>query len=210
MTDSPHPSLPGWVDYARLGHQAGQGGPSSHLDGGCTTCRATADSLSAFADFVSADRRHEPPESLVAEAVALFRGSEPPVRVEAVELDVEVLYDSRLEGAQAGRRSARRPTQLLYQAGRFCLDVQLTREAPSNQVLAVGQIVDVLDKDHLVAGAPLTVASAQDTLVRSFTNEFGEFQVEYVPRGELWLKIVLDDGQAFVIPLPRLSEMETP
>ena len=123
-------------------------------------------------------------------------------------VEARLVYDSSRDPVPAGLRGSYRPSQVLYEAEDYCLDLQLSRDQLRNdytqkRLMLVGQVADRRRPDEPLGYLSVTVEGddAAQTSVRS--NELGEFLLEFDPSEHLRLKIPLEGGKRIELPLPR-------
>jgi len=75
----------------------------------------------------------------------------------------------------------------LYEAGDFALDLRLDQEYGTTTVVLVGQISDRSQPTRKLTNLPVLLMSGGEILTRASSNQFGEFHLEYEPRGRLRL-----------------------
>jgi len=109
-------------------------------------------------------------EALLWPAAALAR----------ITLGARLIFDSFRQPLPVGVRMSQ-PTErrLVYECGGFSIDASfdLKRDPPLIQL--VGQILDVANPDHCLAGIQVVVRGRKGPIAGTLTNEFGEFQVDF-------------------------------
>ena len=123
-------------------------------------------------------------------------------------VEARLVYDSARDPVPAGLRSTYRPSQVLYEAEHYCLDLQLSSDQLRNdftrkRLVLVGQVADRRRPDKPLGHLSVVVEgdNASQASVRS--NELGEFVLEFDPSEFLRLKIPLEGGKRIELPLPR-------
>ncbi|MFB3815432.1 MAG: hypothetical protein ACE14L_15115 [Terriglobales bacterium] len=110
-----------------------------------------------------------------------------------------LVYDSFREPLPAGVRSQQRLSrQALYEAGGFCVDLRLEHEPRGSLVTLVGQVANRKQPGHAVAHVPVVLMAGKQIVGRAFSNSFGEFQMEYAPKGQLRLHIPVVSGRNWI------------
>lgn len=115
---------------------------------------------------------------------------------------VQLLYDSCVQPACAGTRSVgMRVRQILYRAEPYQIDLQIEAQPDRNRLIVTGQLIDVGHPDIVDAGVQVTISDGRGNIVKTVTNQFGEFRVELNLSGALELTFHGRDGKAIVILL---------
>lgn len=153
------------------------------------------------------DERWEPPGHVVRLAKAIC-----PVRLpREVRLHHRILarlvFDSFSQPLPAGVRARQpRSRQVMYRAGDVFVDLRLDHEHGQPRVSLVGQIAS---RGVPAASLNVFLMAGQEALARAPVNEFGEFQLQYIPGPRMRLRIPLDGGERGVdVPLARLAKAQ--
>jgi hypothetical protein len=166
----------------------------------CARCRENVNLWKSFAVVTQRLREAEPPEEAVGKAKALALG---PSRVTNLTRMKTALRYERLwvPPAAIGARGAA-SDQAVYQAEEFSVDLRVSRERA--RVVIVGQITNVRRPTRPFAQIPVTLLADDKVVVRSFSNERGEFHVEHREHDRMWIEVVPQEGRLIRIPLrPR-------
>jgi hypothetical protein len=176
-----------------------------HLDSGCERCRRAVAVMREVARIGRDDAGWEPPASAVRLATAIMPR---PVEFRRRLLG-RLIFDSFSQPLPVGVRSVhRRSRQLMYRAGAFFVDLRVDHEPNPRRVSLVGQVAS-RDAAAPQPGEACLVHGTR-ALLTAPINEFGEFQLEYVPAPRLRLRIpVAGDDLGLEIPLARLAD-DTP
>ena len=196
-----------WVDFVRgLGEEVARSAMEMHLSRGCQRCQPLVDVMRRVASTARLEAGYEPPEHVIRMAKAIFPPREPK-RSPLAKLVARLVFDSFGEPIPAGMRSQDRPARhALYEAERFCLDLQLEHEQPSGRVILVGQIADRDDRPTNLAHLPVWLREQKILVTSTRCNRFGEFQLAYEPARNLRLCIdVPAAGTRLEVPLSRLT-----
>jgi hypothetical protein len=200
-----------WVDYSRgLMGEAERAAADAHLAAGCTICRRTAEVMARMAQAARAEARYEVPSHLRQQALDLFV---PPRRKRKERLTrvlAHLVYDSTREPLPAGVRASSRPNQVLYDAGDFALDLQVSREAGKERqgprLVMVGQIANRRNPARRLGGLPVLLLSGRQVAARTLSNELGEFHLECDPGKRLSLQVWVSGDRKIEIPVRRGRE----
>ena len=206
-----------WVDYTRgLSRDQERTAMEGHLSSGCTKCRRTAELLGKLAAAALAEAEYQPPPSVLRRAKAIFprpggsESAETPARILA-----RLIYDSFRDPLPAGMRAGDRPSQALFEAEDYSLDLHLSRERVDRErgeprMVLVGQIADRKKPGKRMADLPVLLVSGRRVAARGVSNEMGEFHLEYDPRQRLRLRIPVAGRKHIEIPLPRSNQWGMP
>lgn len=124
-------------------------------------------------------------------------------RYEARRL-VRLLFDSFSHPAPAGIRSApTRIRQLLYRAQPYQIDLQIELRQESNRLLVTGQLLDISHPEMIGRDVQVTLSNRRGGVVKTVTNEFGEFRGEVENSGDLEVSFAGTGGKPIVILLPK-------
>jgi hypothetical protein len=157
-----------------------------HLECGCERCMKTISRWRRIRRMAAAEASHQPPNDTVRIAQAAFAGS-PWARVRKVSGVIEVLFDSFLQPAMEGVRSAGAGTRrMLYRADPFQVDLQIEAQG-GGSVLVTGQLLDLRDPEVVGSHVPLMLSNLRGRVIRATTNQYGEFREEIEGTGDLEL-----------------------
>lgn len=152
----------------------------------CSRCARELDLWQKVRDTAAKADALQPPDEILRSVKQAFKFSAP----KTASSLVEVLFDSFLQPAFAGARSAAmRSRQMLYRAGTYQIDVQLELKPGTNLVAVAGQIMDVSLPDCVSRRIPVTLSNLQGHVIYTSTNEFGEFRAEIQNSGDLELSV---------------------
>lgn len=125
---------------------------------------------------------------------------------EAVRV-AQLLFDSFSHPAAAGIRSApTRIRQLLYRAQPYQIDLQIELRQESNRLLVTGQLLDISHPEMIGRDVQVTLSNRRGSVVKTATNEFGEFRGEVENSGDLEVCFAGTGGKPIVILLPKALE----
>jgi hypothetical protein len=157
-----------------------------HLECGCERCMKTISRWRRIRRMAAAEASHQPPNEAVRIAKAAFAGS-PWARVRKVSGVIEVLFDSFLQPALEGVRSAGAGTRrMLYRADPFQVDLQIEAQG-GGSVVVTGQLLDLRDPEVVGSHVPLMLSNLRGGVIRATTNQYGEFREEIEGTGDLEL-----------------------
>jgi hypothetical protein len=157
-----------------------------HLECGCERCMKTISRWRRIRRMAAAEASLQPPHEAVRIAKAAFAGS-PWARVRKVSGVIEVLFDSFLQPALAGVRSAGAGTRrMLYRADPFQVDLQIEAQG-GGSVVVTGQLLDLRDPEVVGSHVRLMLSNLRGQVIRATTNQYGEFREEIEGTGDLEL-----------------------
>ena len=163
--------------------------------------RRQVELLQRVAEVAQADQEQQIPEHALRIAKALGSLRRPAEASSGLRryLPFEITFDSLLEPVAAGTRNLQaQDRQLVFQADPYLLDLRLEHETSSSTVL-VGQLLR--DAAEPVAEVPFLVYADDQVVGRSQTSDFGELQVEGLPRQSLRLCLLIDSEKCLEVPL---------
>jgi hypothetical protein len=197
-----------WVDFVRgVSSEPDKIELSQHLASGCRRCQTQVDWLRKVSDSTAADAAYQVPEHLLRSARALFSLNRPAALPKLSVVVARLVFDSFRTPSLAGVRSQRLVTrQAMFEAGDYCLDLRMEREPGATQAALVGQIANRAHPEDKMARLPIVLVSGE-TVAKTLSNEFGEFQISYQPRTPLKLFVPLKhEGQEIEVRLNQLHE----
>jgi|SRR6266576_120983 len=157
-----------------------------HLECGCERCLNTIARWRRVRRIAATEPSHQPPNEAVRIAKAAFAGS-PWARVRKVSGVIEVLFDSFLQPALEGVRSAGAGTRrMLYRADPFQVDLQI-EALVGGSVVVTGQLLDLREPEVVGSHVPLMLSNLRGRVIRATTNQYGEFREEIEGTGDLEL-----------------------
>ncbi len=200
-----------WVDYARgLVEPEQKEEMERHVDAGCDSCGRAKSLFRIVTSAATAE--YSPPADVSARAKSIFRRPRPESPNEAVTgsvgtLIAQLILDTSREPLPAGLRSGDRPTRLLFAAGDYFLDLDLTREIVSPSLsgrdhILIGQIVDREDPSRRVPELSVRLETADQVRTQTHTNSLGEFELQYDPSDVVRLRIPLEGKGSIEVQLP--------
>jgi hypothetical protein len=189
-----------WANYVRqtCDSQA-QAAMHEHLRAGCSECHEDERLWNEI--YVSAQRESEylPPQDLVTYAMEVFS----PLHVMQSSFFghfAELIFDSALQPLAPGIRTGQAGTRmLLYRSGDIRVDMRMEHRRP-NRMNVTGQILDMNGPEQIVSHAPISLVEGSRSLMRTFTNELGEFQLELPTNKDLSVAFEVE-GRQVLIPL---------
>lgn len=150
------------------------------------------------------DASYQPPAETVHVANAAFASTGLGARLQETGGFIELLFDSFSHEAPAGMRSPGMCIrQMLYRAEPYQIDIQLEAQPERNRLIVTGQLLDVSDPEIVGRDVQVTLSDGRENVVRTMTNEFGEFRGDIENSGDLELSFPAINGKLIVILLRR-------
>lgn len=122
-------------------------------------------------------------------------------------IPARLVYDSSRVVGPTGLRAGQGPSQVLYEAERFALDLHLTRERSATRMVLVGQIADRDAPSRSLGDVTVTLQRGDDVAASVASNELGEFYLEYDARQRVRLQIPVEGQRSIEVPLPRFEDL---
>jgi hypothetical protein len=201
-----------WADFARQRvSRECEAFMQDHLEAGCDVCVHTLQLWLGVLEVASTLNIHNPPESGVRFAKALYRVVSPQasrdLRVEVARLVFPTFHDMIAQGVRAADFYKR---HFLFQRGELLLDVQIELRPETGMVSMAGQLLDPLQPSSRFGERQVSLVCESAELARAVTNQFGEFHLEFKPAEDVMLVINLESESLLVTPLPPFVLSTTP
>jgi hypothetical protein len=114
-----------------------------------------------------------------------------------------LVFDSSLDNAM-GTRASNGPSQALYEAENYSIDLHLSR-AHSARMILLGQIADRMAPYSRLAKQPVSLEADGASEKSSACNQLGEFYFEYDAGKPMRLRIPVDKNRSIEVPLPAID-----
>jgi hypothetical protein len=191
-----------WVDYVRgLTADRDPEAMKAHLESGCRRCNETARAMTALVRLAADDLEATPPDRVVRAARAIHALREPDPIGLLPRLKTLLVYDSFLEPIAMGIRSGQPVSrQLLYEAGPYLVDLQLSHEPGARQVWLTGQIAATAEP-RSVRNLRIVLTADSRIAASDTTSDTGEFQLAYEQPGRVQLRIEINPEGEIQLPL---------
>jgi len=192
-----------WIDFVNQTVSADeQMQMQQHLERGCQHCMNSVSIWQKVKHSAAAEASFQPPQDLVRLAKAAFATAGLAAQRKAPGRSIQVLFDSFLQPALAGARSAAAGTrQMLYRADPYQIDVQVEAKPGANRIVVTGQLLDVSNPEIVARDTRIAISNLRGQEVHTSVNEFGEFSGELVNSGDLQLTFAKPGGAPIVISL---------
>ncbi len=172
-----------------------------HLDEGCKACGTAAALWQRVRQAGTVERGYQPPDGAVRAIKAVFEASGRSRQKHRVSA-LKILFDSFLQPAPAGARSSgSRVRQVLYRAEPYQIDVQIEATPSGQRLIVTGQVLNVSHAETVGREIPVVLSNGRGQVVRTVTNEHGEFEGVVEDSGDLELSFVGANYRPTVISL---------
>jgi hypothetical protein len=192
-----------WIDFVnQVAADSKKVAMQEHLQKGCKRCRETLELWQKVRRAEAAERSYQPSAGVVHAAKAAFAGSAWAAKSKRSASVIELLFDSFLQPAFAGTRSAAaRMRQMLYRADPYQVDIQIEAMPDGKHLLVAGQLLDVSRPDQVCREVQVLLSNRRGSVVHAITNGFGEFRSEIENSGDLELSFPRPEKKPIVISL---------
>jgi hypothetical protein len=199
------PSFERLVDYLdeRL-EEAQSSEVAAHLAGGCAACTETAGWYQRVRLITASDDTIAPPSWVFKRALNIIEKRRSlPALIERVGQSVaSLVFDSFSGPVLAGVRSTETADrQLLYRAGDYSVDLQITPSENSRADL-IGQVLQEGASLGSVSRLKLDILSVGQVVASAVTDDMGEFRVSGMKQGVYDLRVELPEGNITVPAVP--------
>lgn len=206
-----HFSKAEWIDFVnQVTSSSRQTEMQKHLDSGCKRCTETVALWQKVRNTAAAEASYQPVAETVRLAKAAFATAGFAAKPKKTGHLIEVLFDSFLQPALSGVRSAAGTgiRQMLYRADPYQVDLQIETQPQGQRLVITGQLLDVSRPNVVGSEIRMTISNRRGATIHAMTNQFGEFRAEIENSGDLELSFPRPDGKPIVIslrnPLDRL------
>ena len=167
----------------------------------CKRCTKAVSQWRQVRKSAAAEANYQLPPEALRIAKAAFAGLQFALRGQT-DSSIEVVFDSLLQPSVEGFRSAGRGTRhVLYRADPFQIDLQIELQPGDKRVVVTGQLLGSRDPQIVGRDVALILANMHGGVVRTVTNQFGEFRAEIENSGDLSLVFYQPDQKPLVISL---------
>ncbi len=90
---------------------------------------------------------------------------------------------------------------MLYRADPYQIDIQIEAKPEGNRLMVTGQLLDVSSPGIVGRNVNITLSNHRGNLIRTVTNQFGEFRGEIENSGDLELSFPGKGEKSIVISL---------
>jgi hypothetical protein len=192
-----------WIDFVNQAASYGkQHQMQSHLDTGCKPCAKAVSLWQKVQQSAAVEKNYQPPTETLRVVKAAFAGSSLARQRRAKRSAIEVLFDSFSQPVLEGTRSAGfGARQMLYRADPYQIDVHLEAKPDGNRLVVTGQLLNLSHAEIVGRDVQVMLSNRRGNVVRTVTNQFGEFQGELENNGDLELSFPGPGEKPIVISL---------
>ena len=193
-----HFSIWQWTDFVHglVDAEDARSAMATHLSsGGCPRCERMVNVLRGITALARSETEYEPPEHAIRYARAIYSLYRPEA-VTFPRLVARLVHDSFRAPLPAGiRAQSRLSRHALYEAGSYCLDLQLEHQPGSGLIALVGQLADRNQTATSTANLPVWLMERKSLVASALCNGFGEFHLQYAPVRNLHLHVLLPSAR---------------
>jgi hypothetical protein len=192
-----------WNDFVNEGVSSDQQtAMQRHLENGRKGCGETVALRPKVRKTAAAEASYQPPLESVRTSKATFATARRASKLKGADSFIEVVFDSFLQPALAGARSAGTGMrQMLYRADPYQVDLQIEMKTEGNRLVITGQLLEVSRPDIAASQVQVTLSNRRGSLVHTLTNQFGEFGGEIENSGDLEISFPRPGENPVVISL---------
>ncbi|MGA8153834.1 MAG: hypothetical protein WB952_22985 [Terriglobales bacterium] len=195
-----------WTDFVRgIGQSQTTREVEAHIASGCPDCETARGMWKRVYSIATNEPSLTPPDHLVRMVKLGFTATQ--WAQPSAWTMARLVFDSLSQPLTAGVRSgASDSRQLVFDAERTIVDMVLDTRPQTGTISLVGQVVD--KGGTKLAPRRLAVILWTETgqpLAETSANEFGEFQLEFVPQDRLRLSVEIAGRNPIRIPLINLN-----
>ncbi len=205
-----HFAFEDWADFVRgLESADRKAAMQSHLDEGCKKCAGIARMWGGTLEIAARESSYQPPEREVRTVKSSYIPERTQKALGGGAQIARLVFDSFRQPRPEGIRTVGpRARHLLYQAGRFSVDLRL--DTGPERAFLVGQVMDSTRPDQRVADIPVTLFRSRTSVSKAVTNRLGEFCFRFEDPGSLRIWIGINEERPILIKLTRDRTFEVP
>jgi hypothetical protein len=176
----------------------------------CAKCEKELNFWRTIKEMAGQEAASEPSEEAVRLAIGTFAISGTRPHGGVFRQIAQLVFDSFREPVLAGVRSGHNPSRrLMFRAGEVMIDLSMEAASRRSHVLLVGQVLDNSASGIGIGEVPVLLLNGRDTLAKTHTNLFGEFQLECTENKNLQISVGVTQNKDVFIPLDE-SIWKTP
>ena len=186
-----------WADLVRdLTAPAMKAMMQQHINDGCEKCQTALQVWQTMLSMARAESAFAPPDDVVRVSKSQFAAT-----VSGAKSKLRLLFDSNLQPVTAGVRGAVSARQFLYETDDYYIDLRLEPRRDSDSACVVGQVLNRAGSERAAQDVPVRLHAGAAPLAETVTNQFGEFQLEFEARTNLFLMIGSQPADEIILPL---------
>jgi hypothetical protein len=176
-----------------------------HLDSCCGRCSKMVELWQRVRQTGKRESEQDVPESAVRHVRNAFAMTQSLKGARRFEIP-RLVFDSLWRPATAEVRSAPSTLrQVIFKAGDVAIEMQLEPVPNTESTNITGQMSNAARQGAGMPNVPVTIASPNGTVATASTNQFGEFQLGFVPVPNLRISFGAVDGKELFIPLDGMG-----
>lgn len=201
--DRKHFTSEEWIDFVnQVAPAAKMHAMQQHLSSGCKRCMASVALWQKVRGSAATEANFAPPAEQLHLVKAAFAMQKMRKQSFSQKGAVELLFDSFLQPLVEGARSAGMGArQMLYKADPYQIDLHIEPLSNGNRVKITGQVLDVSSPEMIGRDMSITISNRRGNIVRTATNEFGEFHGEVENTGDLEVILPAPSGRPITLSL---------
>jgi hypothetical protein len=175
-----------------------------HLDSRCRKCSKMVELWQLVRHAAKRESEHEVPESAVRHVRNAFAMTQSLKGARPFEIP-RLVFDSLWRPAAAGVRSTTTTLrQVIYKAGDVAIEMQLEPVSHTECTNITGQMSNAAQQGEGMRNVLVAITSPEGAVATASTNQFGEFQLDFVPKSNLRISFEVVGGKELSIPLDGL------
>ncbi len=198
-----HFAIEDWADKARdLVGGSQKSAMMQHLEEGCERCAGAFRMWQEVSQIAAREDSYKPPEGVVRSVKALYilQKSES-LAARSVKV-ARLVFDSFKQPVPVGVRASGQPIrQVLYRTGGYYVDLRIEARTGSSRSSVVGQILRHPGDSTAAALLPVVLSRGKTPMVRTITNQLGEFHFEFDATKNHQLSILVEEDASISVPL---------
>jgi hypothetical protein len=167
-----------------------------HIEDGCERCSDALQIWQSFSTITDGENAFAPPADAVRVVKSQFVAIQP-----AAGSRVRLVFDSMFQPQTAGTRGSVVARQFLYETDEYSIDLRLEPREQADRACLVGQVLHRLGADRNAPGLAVRLQAGARMIAHTSTNEFGEFQLDFVVSDRLCLSLNPDGANPIILPL---------
>ena len=176
-----------------------------HLDAKCGRCAKLAELWHSVQQTAKRESRYDAPESVIKHVKDAFVCAQPLGSKRLFEIP-RLVFDSLWQPAAVGVRSAHgTPWRLIYKARQITIEMQIEPEPHSERLNIAGQVSNTAKQSEGLAEIRVSVTGPKGKIAEAATNQFGEFQLGFVPEEGARISFGLVGNHELTVPLDGIA-----
>jgi hypothetical protein len=174
-----------------------------HLGAGCGTCAKILELWQSVRQTAKRESRYEAPESAVKHVKNAFVCAQPLRNKPLLEIP-RLVFDSLWQPAVGVRSAHNTPWRLIYKARQITIEMQIEPEPHSERLNIAGQVSNTAQQGEGLSEIRVSVNGPKGKIAEVATNQFGEFQLGFVPETGARISFGVGDHE-LTVPLDGIA-----